>query len=780
MIQNDFEQKLSYSRVPKINLSEKEEGSGAPDIDQSVTDTNSLITSQLIRLNQLMKGIRRDEVESDDITPDKLNEFLAIQNIQAETTTQPYVDDKSKVPNKLIESDDVDVILNLTDSITTTQVPPDPMLVPLALPTGVTKVTGNVDQIDELNKVTKLSSTDGTRNKGDSGPRTDSEKLQDLIASLKASTLTPHQQIIVHRPGGSVWFNVPTSTEKSTTPTPPSPPAPQHYYQQLPQFQQQYQPVMTTPKPPGFSEEVLRLLLELSKQLVTNQNQKPIQTPESVLQPVVRPIYINVPVQTPPPPTQLSSNNRPSYYDDPPPKKSKPKPLVNSYGEKLPSYPPLQEDEYEEQDYTEDESNRKPLSTPNRYSPDSNYPNQRPVQQKKPSYYVNSNRVDTNYNNRYNTGYDYTKPVDYSHYYYDPNHYQQNFNNYQPQTSYENPFYQDFSSPAANFYKPYQQQPVQQSSYAQPAFHFSNAGSSGIVSPGANGLITQFNNVGQSISNDNIHSQFSDDTVIDPVNGDEQDVEEGEEEEADNTRKKYVDLGGNIFSYDQYVSSILPLLQSTDKIQDAQVVTCTAGARQPNRTDCTKYFLCNPKSGGIYSFTCPLNTAFDEESKFCNRKRYTECKQQQTKSTNTFKLHMEALKALEEAKRIKDELVQAQNYASFLNYQNMRPKKKTTTTPAPLTRDSIPFLAALIQNYKNQQPLVVTTTPKTITRRRITCLQPGKVPDPDTKDHYYVCFKTPENYLKLHKMKCPMNFHFCKSTLLCAPKEKCPGNGMGR
>ena len=57
-------------------------------------------------------------------------------------------------------------------------------------------------------------------------------------------------------------------------------------------------------------------------------------------------------------------------------------------------------------------------------------------------------------------------------------------------------------------------------------------------------------------------------------------------------------------------------------------IPCTTGARMPNFTDCTRYYMCNSTTSRILSYTCPPNMAFNVYKQVCERSVYNWCKQQ--------------------------------------------------------------------------------------------------------------------------------------------------------
>lgn len=429
-----------------------------------------------------------------------------------------------------------------------------------------------------------------------------------------------------------------------------------------------------TSKTPVISEDILKVLLEFSKELLSkpHYNNKHDGVPpdsylrQTLLQPIVRPIYINVPVQNPSK-QQQSYNNQNPYNPEVLPNINNQDlyytnlsqvPLVDSYGYPIASH----------------------LFNKNTYYP------------------------------------------------------------YQPQQ------YQYFGNrPTAN----YQFSPIKPAQYntIQPSY---DQHSSYLNSPEYENYDTSYDDNSMEVSSEEIAGT-----------------------------KRFAYLGGTVFPYDQYKNSIMPYLKRKEILGQVEVLTCSSTSRQPNKTDCTKYFVCNPQTG-VHPYSCPLNTAFNEKTKFCDVKKYKECKKMKNREESLFgqrnkdttQLHYEMLQAIEELKQLRKQTVQLnrQSQANLQSQSNFNyPNPMPPPQQQPMFSNTVP---SYINNNANYQDSDRTESPQTIIvkqtpRKRLTCLQPGKVADPDSSDHYYVCFKTVDNILKLHKMKCPQRFTFCRKTLLC-------------
>lgn len=204
-----------------------------------------LLTTHLQRITQIVKGIHdRHENRTDDLAPDNLNSFLAIQNIKSDLPEFQRTDLPNKTPiphNGKIEPHIMAEILQqqtlMNEKITT-------------LPT--TESMDYTTPPSRKKHVIYLTKDDPTTE----------IRLNSVIGQ-------PSHQIVVNRPEGSVLFNVPAA------PTPPN--EPNKYAN------------------PYLSEDILKIMLEISKQMSSQnsyQGQKNTYLPQNYLQP----IYYAVPV----------------------------------------------------------------------------------------------------------------------------------------------------------------------------------------------------------------------------------------------------------------------------------------------------------------------------------------------------------------------------------------------------------------------------------------------------------------------------------------------------
>lgn len=250
--------------------------------------------------------------------------------------------------------------------------------------------------------------------------------------------------------------------------------------------------------------------------------------------------------------------------------------------------------------------------------------------------------------------------------------------------------------------------------------------------------------------------------------------------------KQFVNLGGNFISLESYQSSIEPYLPSNSMLSTRiEVLTCATGVRQANSTDCTKYFVCNSKTGKVLSYSCPPYTAFNPDTKICNAKTYSECYPNTMKTKITIdtnkRIQQQAQLSLLQAQRIKNEALKAQQLAHMIkletqkildaNKRRVGVGAKATSAPASLP------MAASTQLKKGQQRVPAQTNSTGQIRqggkRRIPCRAEGKLADNLSKYNYFLCFKDKEGKMRARRLLCPAKLMFCASTKLCTSAHRC-------
>lgn len=272
------------------------------------------LTAHLQRLSQLIDGLKQTyqqkETPSAELRPDQLNAFLAHHNIKSNFNVIPMSVNKT-VPNQTstIKPNIVSVVLNKTNFVT-----------PL-----------NNTQSSNMNPETKVLMTNygQTRRHGNNGGYSNS-------------------QIVVNRPEGSVVFALPSRGSYEDD----------YNYQQhklhkgsIYQHDQQmyndqnYHSIVNDE--PKISEETLKTVLELSKQMLTNQNIRQVYPANNFYPSVLQPIYYPVQSQQHPIPinqeTQHGSKPSTIIHNNVIPLHiaGSRKPIQNSYGNQIEHYPPF-------------------------------------------------------------------------------------------------------------------------------------------------------------------------------------------------------------------------------------------------------------------------------------------------------------------------------------------------------------------------------------------------------------------------------------------------------
>ncbi|XP_055295171.1 uncharacterized protein LOC129564945 [Sitodiplosis mosellana] len=279
--------------------------------------------------------------------------------------------------------------------------------------------------------------------------------------------------------------------------------------------------------------------------------------------------------------------------------------------------------------------------------------------------------------------------------------------------------------------------------------------------------------------------------------------------QSQGNHKQFVNLNGNFMSLETYQQTIEPYLQKNSIIDSQiEVLTCATGVRQANSSDCTRYFVCNEKTGKVLSYPCPPYTAFNGDTKICNAETYARCFSGSS-TKNHEKLAQGSLQmSILEANRIKAEAVKAQQLAHLIKletdkilsaahqvrYKQQMPNGgKSTVQVIPPTRPS-----QIIQQRPNQIPqqqphrkqqIIQTNkiTPQKSTvknttlrvkkpqgKRKIPCRTEGKLVDNLSQHHYFLCFKDPTQVMRARRLHCPAKLIFCPSTLVCTATERCP------
>ncbi|XP_029720152.2 uncharacterized protein LOC109429816 isoform X2 [Aedes albopictus] len=209
----------------------------------------------------------------------------------------------------------------------------------------------------------------------------------------------------------------------------------------------------------------------------------------------------------------------------------------------------------------------------------------------------------------------------------------------------------------------------------------------------------------------------------------ESNEEESEEVSEPSGTKKLIAVGGSIMNYNDYKDSILPLLDANPDDVRISVLTCTLGSRQPNKTDCTKYYVCNPQNGAFQSFTCPSFTAFNADTRLCDSATYKSCQNVKQTTTTSKPTTLSRIaqttthqtKLSSEANQLKENLLTAHKYIDMIKkqaYKILSRNKVTTENPIePPENDGMIRITAPTMSSMLPSITAPTFTSSTTTKR---------------------------------------------------------------
>lgn len=711
-VEDDIESKEEdeFSGDGFIQIEEKEIPS------QQLSSSDKQIATHLQRLTQLIDSLRNKEqniTENIDLVPDQLNSFLANHNIKSQFQ-QINFSTEGKIPvpkDGVINPQHLNEILAQQSKLSTTTFRPPTTTKPSRIIIKNRKPTKNY-------------------------------RLPDGTYSSS--------QIVVNRPGGSVLFSIP-SRDRNERPD-------------------------QSNQSPYMSDETLRTVLELSKQLIASNHQ-------NYLQPILNPVYYTIPVPitsesiedkkdvkayinnspiTDPPltikdsfntfyPAPRRNHNIPSnnisttiYVDksnnDQPETITKPAEPSSSYGTKI---PPHHDDLFTHQNRYES-----PSQYYSQYYPpfQQNFPIQTFQNHKIPQQPQNSQQFNYPQNNNQHLNNDnINDAINFNSQFY-PINYNPNI----PMNG--NGYYQNMNPNSAQ-HSYYQNQKMQYNQNSMNGQMMDETSS-------------EEEEVEEEIDEPAMTTQLEPIMVVKkqrPVveisyNGDSIDTDSDEDNE-----KKLVNLGGSFVNYEEYKKSIIPLLGGQRISQNNfDVVTCSSGMRQPNKANCSKYYVCNPKTKNIISYSCPAYTAFNAETRICDARTYSICNPQPL-GNNQFSIkdnkntQLEAIKAWEESKKISANSISSQDLVNSQNLANL------------IRLETQKLLSGTNTPIRKSKPIVK----KNDKRRRYRCNEPGKIPDVTSNTNYYVCFRGQDNLMRRQKMVCTKGLVFCRKTMLCTLTKKC-------
>lgn len=159
-------------------------------------------------------------------------------------------------------------------------------------------------------------------------------------------------------------------------------------------------------------------------------------------------------------------------------------------------------------------------------------------------------------------------------------------------------------------------------------------------------------------------------------------------------------------------------LSTRVNVEVIDVVVCAKGIRLPNRTDCMKYYTCDPETATVVEFSCSPKTAFNDYNRVCEAQRYKAC--------------------------AKERLAE----------------HEVTTTPRLIPSTQAPDLTtALTEDSANRNP----------------CQSTGKFVDELSEKHYYVCYSSAgdSGSMEAIRMTCPSDLIFCQEKRVCTARIRC-------
>lgn len=241
--------------------------------------------------------------------------------------------------------------------------------------------------------------------------------------------------------------------------------------------------------------------------------------------------------------------------------------------------------------------------------------------------------------------------------------------------------------------------------------------------------------------------------------------------------------------------------ESEEKPQKDELICSFVVQRQANKTDCLRYYVCNAKTKEVLSYTCPIFTAFNDQTKYCDSNSYPACKKVRDRANSNLKnqkIYDEAHKALAQVKK---ETQKVERIASMVRqesqkiykrrnqFQNSYEPQQTQTHYQPSyepQRAPTQYQPTFGHIQKIQKPLVrqqppplAVTKPRPSKKsskkkkRKVKCRDVGNIVDPESSDSYWHCFKGSDGRMKRINKKCAQNFVFCPSTRYCTPENRC-------
>uniref|UniRef100_A0A1A9WKI5 Chitin-binding type-2 domain-containing protein n=1 Tax=Glossina brevipalpis TaxID=37001 RepID=A0A1A9WKI5_9MUSC len=236
-----------------------------------------------------------------------------------------------------------------------------------------------------------------------------------------------------------------------------------------------------------------------------------------------------------------------------------------------------------------------------------------------------------------------------------------------------------------------------------------------------------------------------------------------------------VNVGGNFIGFNVFKKSILPLMeQDTLSLNQIEIINCVSTVRQPNSTDCSRYYVCSKKDSKVLSYSCPPYTAFNKETRICDKQTYTKCKTEFTSIDSYLvnekeRMQLEALKAWKEGKyKQYQQDVKTPNLANGYQLHFNYPLSSTTSSTFISDNNTE-------ESYIHNPTIInkPNDSDAHIKKHKYYCKEGDKIADKSSITNYFVCFKNSQGQMKGHKMTCTKGLIFCANSSMCTLATKC-------
>lgn len=250
------------------------------------SDPNKSVASHLQRLSQLIQSLKdsqSNKSQNYDLGPNELNNFLTHHNIKVEYDNQLKNQQKKQdIPmDGRIHPDHLAEILDLQQKL---------------------------QSLNDIQNGYYSTTTERTIELG-KYPVRSTIQIKSPVKNVRVTDPGySSSQIVVNRPEGSVLFSLPSNAQRPSQ------------YQSESSYNPTPSPLPPKQQEPYVSQDTLKTVLELSKQLISSSNHRQaIQNyiPEqNYLQPIFRPIYYNIPIHDLPVPIINNYEKTEPKHDD--------------------------------------------------------------------------------------------------------------------------------------------------------------------------------------------------------------------------------------------------------------------------------------------------------------------------------------------------------------------------------------------------------------------------------------------------------------------------------